>query len=571
MKQLLITKFGFPDQQVSTLEDGQATRQGILTALHMLIAASGPNDVVVIHYSGHGSQIADASGAEVDGLDETIIPYDYQNVQGGKYPITDKQIAGALAELSKKTKNITIILDCCHSGGGTKDLGLGLRMIPMDKRKALLNDDFLPQGRSLDKNDPLKNDQSAYILLAGCRSDQVSYEMGLGQGVYHGIFSYYLINELQNSGSNMTWQEVMEDVRTHVRTTHADQSPQLEGLNKDSFVFGDTYLQKRPYVTVQPSGDHSVILDGGLIYGFTVGSAFGIYPKGTLDFNSGKIARAVITKVSAFQAEARIDSGVVKEANSRAVETMHVFDRSALLIRFLGPSSPSYKALKVNLLHIDGIGEDSLQPDLTFYQRLKRLFIYAGRDTTDALESVDLTTAIALQTARAAAIAWLNWFRVAKVNNHNLNLPIAVTVTLDPAEKAINLNAPDYIFKDNTKALLVIKNLSKVPLFIHVIDLQDNANIDVFTSSQFLDSEKTSNEPLPPGKTFTGPFTVQNNGSKKISRDVMKVIATTTDVDFDLFKQNRGATAKDILPGQTALGASAQWTSADRVIFAEKP
>ena len=84
-----------------------------------------------------------------------------------------------------------------------------------------------------------------------------------------------------------------------------------------------------------------------------------------------------------------------------------------------------------------------------------------------ALRTQHLTAPKGTETATAGATAWLNWFRVAKVDNHNPDLPLVVTITLDPAEKAINLNAADYVFKDNTRATLTIKNRSAVPLFVN--------------------------------------------------------------------------------------------------------
>lgn len=568
MKLLLTSKFGFPALQVKTLEDEGATRKAILDGLHELVNVTQAGDVVVIHYSGHGSQIADHSGAEVDGLDETIIPYDYHNVQGGAYPITDKQIAGALKALSAKTKNITVVLDCCHSGGGTKALEFGLRVITKDTREALRNDDFITTERSAITAAPLKDDHSAYVLLAGCRSDQVSYEVGIAAGQYHGIFTYNLVNVLQRSTGQMTWQEVMEAVKTQVRQAHDDQSPQLEGLNKNSFVFGDVYDQKQAYITAQPAGGNLIKLDGGQIYGFTVGSTFDVYPKGTLVFGAGKVATVEITKVSGFSSEAKVISGRVTDANSRAIEKVHVFGASALLVRFKGFDGAAAAAIKNNILGINGINAENIHPDLTFHKKGDKLLLFAGKDTTGELETVDLQGD---NTARvkAAATAWVNWFRVAKVSNQNPGLPISVEVKLDPAEKAINLDQADYVFKDKTKAILVIKNKSKVPLFISVVDLQDNTDIGVFTLSQFKDPGNSSNQPLPPDSTFTAPFTVENISQKKLSRDIMKVIAATTDMNFDIFKQTRGAASRIIHPGDP-LKTTAQWTSVDRVIFAEK-
>src|SRR5438309_1795843 len=58
---LLLEQFGFSERNISRLCDKQATREGILTAFEDLIAATKENDVVVIHYSGHGSCIQDTT------------------------------------------------------------------------------------------------------------------------------------------------------------------------------------------------------------------------------------------------------------------------------------------------------------------------------------------------------------------------------------------------------------------------------------------------------------------------------------------------------------------------------
>ena len=76
MRQVLERSFNFPEDHVVSLKDEQATREGILTAMKELVARIGKDDIVVVHYSGHGSQMTDLEGDEPDGLDETIVPYD---------------------------------------------------------------------------------------------------------------------------------------------------------------------------------------------------------------------------------------------------------------------------------------------------------------------------------------------------------------------------------------------------------------------------------------------------------------------------------------------------------------
>src|SRR5690348_14148422 len=68
MKQILLTRWGFPEQNIRTLIDEQATRAAILAAMRDIVRDSGPNDTVLIHYSGHGSQVQDLNGDEDDGL-----------------------------------------------------------------------------------------------------------------------------------------------------------------------------------------------------------------------------------------------------------------------------------------------------------------------------------------------------------------------------------------------------------------------------------------------------------------------------------------------------------------------
>jgi hypothetical protein len=61
---------------ITALTDEEATQQGIRTAIDVLVSATGQNDIVVICYSGHGSQVQDGSEAgEPSGLDTTIVPY----------------------------------------------------------------------------------------------------------------------------------------------------------------------------------------------------------------------------------------------------------------------------------------------------------------------------------------------------------------------------------------------------------------------------------------------------------------------------------------------------------------
>src|SRR5215211_6925446 len=76
MAGILERKFGIPTHSIVLLRDEEATRDGILVAMDKLVDSAETDDVVIVHFSGHGSQITDREGDEPDGLDETIVPHD---------------------------------------------------------------------------------------------------------------------------------------------------------------------------------------------------------------------------------------------------------------------------------------------------------------------------------------------------------------------------------------------------------------------------------------------------------------------------------------------------------------
>ena len=121
-KQLLIHRFGFHPDNILTLVNEQATRQGILTAFEEhLIAQARPDDVVVFHYSGHGSRIADPDRDFPDGLNSTFVPIDSPLPLLGSGPVED--ITGHtlfLLMAALQSERVAVVLDSCHSGGGKR-------------------------------------------------------------------------------------------------------------------------------------------------------------------------------------------------------------------------------------------------------------------------------------------------------------------------------------------------------------------------------------------------------------------------------------------------------------------
>ncbi|MEZ4681979.1 MAG: caspase family protein [Caldilineaceae bacterium] len=123
-----------PATQIKMLLDQQATydavkstfRQHLIDDLRAFIERQQANPeptntalpAVLFHFSGHGSQARDESGQEPDGLDETLVCHDSR--LPGVFDLKDWELGRLLDEVAQYTDNITVILDCCHSGSGTR-------------------------------------------------------------------------------------------------------------------------------------------------------------------------------------------------------------------------------------------------------------------------------------------------------------------------------------------------------------------------------------------------------------------------------------------------------------------
>ena len=66
-------------------------------------------DVLLLHYSGHGSNVPDDNGDEADKRDEILCPTDLD----WKDPFRDDWLRKTLGKL-RSGVNLTVIMDCCH-------------------------------------------------------------------------------------------------------------------------------------------------------------------------------------------------------------------------------------------------------------------------------------------------------------------------------------------------------------------------------------------------------------------------------------------------------------------------
>jgi hypothetical protein len=133
MRETLVNRLGVPEKHVTTLagwpddEAKRPTRANILAHLDRLAREARNGDRVILLMAGHGSQQHDDSGDELDGLDEIFLPADVTDWdrKAGKVTnsISDDELGKRLKAIRNTGATVWVILDCCHSGTGTRGVG----------------------------------------------------------------------------------------------------------------------------------------------------------------------------------------------------------------------------------------------------------------------------------------------------------------------------------------------------------------------------------------------------------------------------------------------------------------
>lgn len=279
-RNLLIHRFKFNPKDILVLTDSAATRQGILTAFEEhLIKQAKPGDVVVYHYSGHGSRIFDPNPIVVEpnkeGMNGTFVPFDSKLPAG--YPEvggTVKDIMGHTLFLlmsALKTENVTVVLDSCFSGGTTRDSRIrsrdGGRNVLVSSDETTYQQQWLSR-LNMSPEQFVKGYRTGVakgVVLAATAPDQLARELNIN-GFISGIFSYLLTHYLwqENSNIELVFPKILPEIPKHF-----NQMPRYEVKTGTNYQQQPLYFIDSPNSTAQAvvtrvSGDTANLWLGGV-------------------------------------------------------------------------------------------------------------------------------------------------------------------------------------------------------------------------------------------------------------------------------------------------------------------
>ncbi|MFM2081667.1 MAG: hypothetical protein RL380_358 [Verrucomicrobiota bacterium] len=268
----LLQERGFDAANIRVALNHRATASGILNRLHWLLDGAQDGHDRVFYYAGHGAQIPGYGvGETVDRLDECLVPYDFDWTR--EHAVVDDQFYELYSQLPEQTRFLTI-LDCCHSGGMTREGSVRARglALPDDIRHRILEwsgDTFRERTLSDGVNTYLQAKPTAVkkqdkkyrfgplrrlgcaaglrgadakqfdaartdfghhgpfmpFILQACAEGELAYEYRHGSQS-NGAFTWFL-GEVLQANKNLAWEKLVEKIGDRITAQGYQQHPQL--------------------------------------------------------------------------------------------------------------------------------------------------------------------------------------------------------------------------------------------------------------------------------------------------------------------------------------------------------
>jgi hypothetical protein len=306
-----LTRRGF---DVTTCEGPQATRAGILAAYESLIQRVRPDDTVVVYYSGHGGLLKPPDPLVRQPL-QFIVPSDYADSTDGDFRgVTSVELSVLLARLTDVTRNVTVIVDCCHAAHMSRDPRSTVKALPRTTFAgyrasydvvARHVETLKRQGLQADLRQPFGNEHA--VRIVACAPEQSAYEYTNHDEKRIGVLTEALTGVLDEAVHvPATWSTVLERTRRRVSARFPSQRPEIEGPSR-RLLFELDELDSVAAMPVTDLGAGRVRLDGARLLGVQVGDELMIMPPGShRGDEDASLGEARTVHVGAISAEAAV-------------------------------------------------------------------------------------------------------------------------------------------------------------------------------------------------------------------------------------------------------------------------
>jgi hypothetical protein len=286
----------------------QATRANILDAFAMLVDATESDDAIVVYYSGHGGESTGSEGEHANDHGELLssnersfyrylVPIDIAGASDDDFRgLLNIELSLFLLELTDKTHNVTLILDCCHSGAMTRGpdderkrpLVRSLRRCWSRGAAALVEKLRCERGAEMQRRHPECNPHVVRVVACSPRSRAYTRyfsQAGLGWAGAMTVALCEVLNALEPAGGSSlplpSWAAVGRQITARVAEHPDDQVPVIEGPTQRR-LFSVQEQHQFGALRVTFVGDEPTLV-GGHALGVCEGDEYAIVPAVTRD------------------------------------------------------------------------------------------------------------------------------------------------------------------------------------------------------------------------------------------------------------------------------------------------
>lgn len=227
VKQLLINKLGYQSGNIITLMDSpgyiEPNFKNIELAIQKILgwSAQNPDSHLFIHYSGHGVQIRDTDGDELDLRDECIMPSDYLN----NYITDDWLFVNFIKKLPIQA-SASMLFDCCNSG-------------TLFELKYRYDNKLKKISKS---HTHYKRTDNNVVSLSGCRDYEYSvstYNLDRRQK-WQGALTWAFVHSM--SHAKLTNKELMDKVVYKIKSNNFNQNPVM-CFSKNANILNEPFFK----------------------------------------------------------------------------------------------------------------------------------------------------------------------------------------------------------------------------------------------------------------------------------------------------------------------------------------
>jgi hypothetical protein len=188
---------GFAPADIKVLFNEQATYAGVKTALTTwLHDGVGPNDRVLIYFSGHGTRVPDPRPDKAGEVDDALVMHDVRRASINGRPSLGNVLLGyefGAAIGAIPSQHVLVLVDACHSGTATRSLDLGNHRLG---ESTGVSKNFSYPGEPTGVTRGLRTDSGAenYAAVSAARDDEFAIATSHG-----GLFTLGILDTIDRA------------------------------------------------------------------------------------------------------------------------------------------------------------------------------------------------------------------------------------------------------------------------------------------------------------------------------------------------------------------------------------